>query len=74
MNLHSNFQFSGEHLLYKGHTSLHDSQETPNKELPTKTQKQERLKERQGLSQTLNFDKEHGVKFLSKSRCTGTQT
>ena len=64
----------GEHLLYKGHSSVHESQESTNKELPTKIQKQERLKERQGLPQTLNFDKEHGVKFLSKSRCTGTQT
>lgn len=64
----------GEHFLFKGNTSLHESQESTNKELPTKIQKQERLKERQGLSQTLNFDKEHGVKYLSKSRCAGTQT
>lgn len=69
------FLLSGDHLLYKGQTSLHESQESPtSKELPTKIQKQERLKERQGLPQTLNFDKDRESKFLSKSRCTGTQT
>ncbi|CAG2205076.1 uncharacterized protein LOC143045237 isoform X1 [Mytilus galloprovincialis] len=68
-------KLAGDHLLYKGQTSLHESQESPtSKELPTKIQKQERLKERQGLPQTLNFDKDRESKFLSKSRCTGTQT
>ena len=67
------FLIAGE-SLYK-RTSPHDDRETPSKELPSKLLKLERLKERQDLPQTLNFDKEHTDKYSSKKTCTaGTQT
>ncbi|KAL5014440.1 hypothetical protein ScPMuIL_008710 [Solemya velum] len=64
-------KFSGD-PLYKNHSLLH-IRESPNKELPTKLSKHDRLKDRQELSQTLNFDKDHASKLNSK-KCAGTQT
>ncbi|XP_029633410.1 putative uncharacterized protein DDB_G0277255 isoform X1 [Octopus sinensis] len=50
-----------------------DARESPNKELPTKVLKHDRIKDRQDLSQTLNFDRGHTV-LLTNKRCAGTQT
>nr|XP_022298855.1 vacuolar protein-sorting protein BRO1-like isoform X2 [Crassostrea virginica] len=44
-----------------------DSRQSPSKELPTKLLKQDRIKERQELSQTLHYDREHLLKL--KNRC-----
>uniref|UniRef100_A0A8W8M1C4 Uncharacterized protein n=1 Tax=Magallana gigas TaxID=29159 RepID=A0A8W8M1C4_MAGGI len=44
-----------------------DSRQSPSKELPTKLLKQDRIKERQELSQTLHYDRDHLLKL--KNRC-----
>ena len=49
-----------------------DHRESPGKELPTKTHKQERMKKRVELSQTLHYVKDHALKH--QQVCTGTQT
>ncbi|XP_055999523.1 uncharacterized protein LOC125654625 isoform X2 [Ostrea edulis] len=48
-----------------------DSRQSPSKELPTKLLKQDRIKERQELSQTLNYDRDHLLKL--KNRCVAPQ-
>ena len=64
-----------------------EQRESPPKELPSKMYKFKRMKERQYLSQTLNFDSDHAEKVnnnknqdnehtekLNNKRCAGTQT
>ncbi|XP_067683360.1 transcription cofactor vestigial-like protein 4 isoform X1 [Haliotis asinina] len=63
--------FKGE-SLYK-RTSPLDDRESPNKELPSKLLKHDRVKERQDLCHTLNFDKDHAARLNSK-KSAGTQT
>ncbi|XP_041349867.1 transcription cofactor vestigial-like protein 4 isoform X2 [Gigantopelta aegis] len=66
---------NGESLYKRTSPPHHDDRESPSKELPSKLLKLERLKERQDLPQTLNFDKDHADKYSSKKTCTaGTQT
>lgn len=48
-----------------------DSRQSPSKELPTKLLKQDRIKERQELSQTLHYDRDHLLKL--KNRCVAPQ-
>ncbi|XP_064605026.1 transcription cofactor vestigial-like protein 4 isoform X2 [Liolophura sinensis] len=50
-----------------------DHRDSPNKELPTKLSKYDRMKDRHDLPGTLNFDQEHLAKLNSK-KCAGTQT
>lgn len=58
--------------LYQQYQGL-DSRQSPNKELPTKILKHDRVKDRQDISQTLNFDRSHTI-LLTNKRCAGTQT
>lgn len=58
--------------LYQQYQGL-DSRQSPNKELPTKILKHDRVKDRQDIAQTLNFDRSHTI-LLTNKRCAGTQT
>ncbi|XP_064633147.1 uncharacterized protein LOC135491302 isoform X2 [Lineus longissimus] len=59
----------GEHSV----RHVMENRDSPGKELPTKTQRQLRSQNRQGMTEQLNFDEDH-QNMVNNKKCTCTQT
>ncbi|GFR98390.1 hypothetical protein ElyMa_002767600 [Elysia marginata] len=58
----------------RGSPSDRDARASPGKELPTRTLKQERVRDRQEVTSALEADREHAERFSNIKKCASTQT